>query len=83
MPHFTVLHAVCRKFHAISGLYNITKVQPQPSGESSKVKVKVRINNNGLFNVQSATMVEKLEDKQNEQEPESMETENNGKEGVS
>ncbi|XP_045204095.2 heat shock 70 kDa protein 4-like [Mercenaria mercenaria] len=56
------------------GVYKITKVQPQADGESSKVKVKVRINNNGLFNVQSASMVEKVEVKENEQEPESMET---------
>lgn len=63
------------------GVYNVTKVQPQTNGESSKVKVKVRINNNGLFTVQSASMIEKLDDKQNEQEQESMESENNTKEG--
>jgi hypothetical protein len=39
------------------------------------VKVKVRVNNNGLFTVQSASMYEKLEGKENEQESESMETE--------
>ena len=39
---------------------------PQASGESSKVKVKVRVNINGIFNVSSASMVEKLE---NTEEP--------------
>ena len=35
------------------------KVAPQASGESSKVKVKVRVNIHGIFNVASASMVEK------------------------
>ena len=39
------------------------------------MKVKVRVNNHGIFNVQSASMVEKLDDKTEEQGPESMETE--------
>ncbi|WAQ98137.1 HSP97-like protein [Mya arenaria] len=56
------------------GKFNITNVQPQANGDSSKVKVKVRINNNGMFTVQSASMVEKIEETQEEQGPESMET---------
>lgn len=62
------------------GSFSITNVQPQANGESSKVKVKVRVNNHGIFNVQSASMVEKLDDKSEEQGPESMETE--GKENA-
>lgn len=57
------------------GSFTINNVQPQANGESSKVKVKVRVNNHGIFNVQSASMVEKLDDKTEEQGPESMETE--------
>ena len=38
------------------------------------MKVKVRINNHGLFTVQSASMVEKVETAEEEQGPESMET---------
>lgn len=58
------------------GVYNITKVQAQSNGESSKVKVKVRIDSHGIFTVRSASMIEKLEEKAGDQEPESMETEN-------
>ena len=38
------------------------------------MKVKVRVNNHGIFNIQSASMVEKLDNKGEEQGPESMET---------
>lgn len=58
------------------GVFKISKVQPQPNGESSKVKVKVRVNNHGIFTVQSANMIEKLEDGNTDQEPESMDTDN-------
>lgn len=34
---------------------------PGATGESSKVKVKVRVNIHGMFNVSSATMIEKTE----------------------
>ena len=34
---------------------------PGSTGESSKVKVKVRVNIHGMFNVSSATMIEKME----------------------
>ena len=57
-----------------SGAFTINNVQPQANGESSKVKVKVRVNNHGVFNIQSASMVEKLTEKAEEQGPESMET---------
>ena len=43
------------------GSFKIFNIQPQMNGESSKVKVKVRINNHGIFNVTSASMVEKLD----------------------
>ncbi|KAH3839734.1 heat shock 70 kDa protein 4-like [Dreissena polymorpha] len=58
------------------GLFKITKVQPSASGESPKVKVKVRVNNHGMFTVQSASMVEKVEETKTteEQGPETMET---------
>lgn len=35
-------------------------VQPQATGDNSKVKVKVRVNIHGVFLVSSASMVEKL-----------------------
>ena len=57
---------------SFTGSFQISNVQPQANGESSKVKVKVRVNNHGIFNVQSASMVEKLDNKGDE--PESMET---------
>lgn len=39
----------------------MNNVAPQANGDSSKVKVKVRVNINGLFNVSSATITEKVE----------------------
>ncbi len=48
---------------------------PQANGESSKVKVKVRVNIHGVFNVSSASMVEKKQD-EGQQEEEPMEVEN-------
>ena len=72
-------------YNVFPGAYTITNVQPQANGESSKVKVKVRVNNHGIFNIQSASMVEKLENKADEQGPESMETdakENSGNENA-
>ena len=51
--HFSLLTA---------GQFKIHNVIPQAAtGEASKVKVKVRINLNGIFNVSSATMYEKLD----------------------
>ena len=46
---------------AIIGSFKVDKVVPQASGESSKVKVKVRVNIHGIFNVSTASMLEKLE----------------------
>ncbi|KAM6970101.1 heat shock 70 kDa protein 4a [Aplochiton taeniatus] len=40
------------------GQFNIQKVFPQASGESSKVKVKVRVNVHGVFSVSGASLVE-------------------------
>ncbi|XP_051536541.1 heat shock 70 kDa protein 4-like isoform X2 [Myxocyprinus asiaticus] len=54
------------------GQFNIQKVVPQPSGESSKVKVKVRVNVHGVFSVSSASLVEVLKSAEGE---EPMETE--------
>ncbi|XP_051534270.1 heat shock 70 kDa protein 4-like [Myxocyprinus asiaticus] len=59
------------------GQFNIQKVVPQPSGESSKVKVKVRVNVHGVFSVSSASLVEVLKSAEGE---EPMETETSGKE---
>lgn len=58
-----------------TGRFTITKVEPQASGESSKVKVKVKINKNGILSVPSASMIEKVESATEEQGPQSMETE--------
>ena len=46
---------------------------PQANGESSKVKVKVRVNIHGMFNVSSASMVEKQEAVEEEPKEEPME----------
>lgn len=43
-----------------TGRFVVNGVQPQASGENSKVKVKVRVNIHGVFNVSSASMVEKI-----------------------
>ncbi|XP_063233931.1 heat shock 70 kDa protein 4 [Bacillus rossius redtenbacheri] len=43
------------------GQYTIKDVKPAADGESQKVKVKVRLNNNGIFTVSSASLVEKRE----------------------
>ncbi|XP_051955603.1 heat shock 70 kDa protein 4-like [Xyrauchen texanus] len=59
------------------GQFNIQKVVPQPSGESSKVKVKVRVNVHGVFSVSSASLVEVLKSAEGE---EPMETETPTKE---
>lgn len=78
-----LFYLVLLYFYVLTGVYTITNVQPQADGQSSKVKVKVRVNNNGMFTVQSASMIEKIE-KPNDQEPESMETDsNNDKNGES
>lgn len=44
-----------------TGQFTVNGVQPQPSGEASKVKVKVRVNLHGVFGIHSAHMIEKLE----------------------
>ena len=56
-----------------AGSFTINKVVPQPNGESSKVKVKVRVNIHGMFNVSSASMVEKQEAAEEETKEEPME----------
>ncbi|XP_077080913.1 heat shock 70 kDa protein 4a isoform X2 [Siphateles boraxobius] len=55
------------------GQFNIQKVVPQSSGESSKVKVKVRVNVHGVFSVSSASLVEVLKTAEGE-EPMEMDT---------
>ncbi|XP_043077133.1 heat shock 70 kDa protein 4a [Puntigrus tetrazona] len=59
------------------GQFNIQKVVPQLSGESSKVKVKVRVNVHGVFSVSSASLVEVVKSAEGE---EPMETETPSKE---
>ncbi|KAL3880270.1 hypothetical protein ACJMK2_032519 [Sinanodonta woodiana] len=56
------------------GTFKIKNITPQANGESSKVKVKVRVNNHGIFTVQSASMLEKQEEKE-----EAMETDQSNK----
>lgn len=43
------------------GIFDISEVKPTPEGGNQKIKVKVRINPNGVFNVSSACMLEKVE----------------------
>uniref|UniRef100_A0A8C1RYW5 Heat shock 70 kDa protein 4-like n=1 Tax=Cyprinus carpio TaxID=7962 RepID=A0A8C1RYW5_CYPCA len=59
------------------GQFNILKVVPQPSGESSKVKVKVRVNVHGVFSVSGASLVEVVKSAEGE---EPMETDTPAKE---
>uniref|UniRef100_A0A8C2G3Z5 Heat shock protein 4a n=1 Tax=Cyprinus carpio TaxID=7962 RepID=A0A8C2G3Z5_CYPCA len=49
------------------GQFNILKVVPQPSGESSKVKVKVRVNVHGVFSVSGASLVEVVKSAEGEE----------------
>ncbi|ROJ62465.1 Heat shock 70 kDa protein 4 [Anabarilius grahami] len=55
------------------GQFNVQKVVPQPSGESSKLKVKVRVNVHGVFSVSSASLVEVVKTAEGE-EPMEMDT---------
>ncbi|KAM4620989.1 heat shock 70 kDa protein 4a isoform 1-T1 [Polymixia lowei] len=59
------------------GQFLIRNVNPQASGESSKVKVKVRVNVHGVFSVSSASLVEVIKSAEGE---EPMETDQAGKE---
>merc|ERR1712038_410991 len=43
------------------GAFEIGEVRPMPDGANQKIKVKVRMNLNGVFTVNSATMTEKQE----------------------
>merc|ERR1719312_750326 len=43
------------------GVFEILEVRPNAEGGSQKVKVKVRVNPNGVFNVSSASLIEKQE----------------------
>lgn len=57
------------------GYWRVNDVKPTATGDSQEVKIKVRINNNGLVLISSATMVDKkdLNDAENsnhEQQPE-------------
>ena len=60
MIHDFVLLRVNFICFAFTGRFVVNGVQPQASGENSKVKVKVRVNIHGIFNISSASMVEKL-----------------------
>lgn len=53
---------------------------PQPNGESSKVKVKVRMTSNGIFAIINASMYEKLDGMEEEEDnKESMDVDEDGK----
>jgi len=43
------------------GVFEILEVRPNAEGGNQKVKVKVRVNPNGVFNVSSASLIEKQE----------------------
>ena len=51
----------------ISGTFFVKNVVPQANGESSKVKIKIRINSHGIFEVKSASLVEKLDNEEEKQ----------------
>ncbi|GFN85022.1 heat shock protein 105 kda, partial [Plakobranchus ocellatus] len=63
------------------GAFKINNVIPQPTGDSTKVKVKVRINSHGCFNILSASMYEKIEgaNEEEEENKESMEVDEDSK----
>ena len=52
------------------GVFIIQNVKPNSEGESSKVRVKVRVNLNGIFTIDSASLVEKRESTKEEKEEE-------------
>merc|ERR1711860_337353 len=52
------------------GTFHVNKVTPTPEGESSKVKVKVKINTHGIFDISQASLVEKVETKDEPMEEE-------------
>lgn len=61
------------------GEFTVDKVYEQQDGNSSKVKVKVRVNIHGIFNVSSASLVEKVEKEVEEQKEEKKTQENTDK----
>ncbi|XP_041359091.1 heat shock 70 kDa protein 4-like isoform X2 [Gigantopelta aegis] len=64
------------------GTFFVKNVVPQANGESSKVKIKIRINSHGIFEVKSASLVEKLENEEEKQnETETMDTDEGKKNG--
>ncbi|GCB70434.1 heat shock 70 kDa protein 4L [Scyliorhinus torazame] len=56
------------------GRFTIQNVTPQNDGESSKVKVKVRVNIHGIFNVSTASLIEKQRPEVGQAEDVPMET---------
>ena len=55
------------------GTFSIKNVTPTPENDLAKIKIKLRMNIHGIFNVSSASMVEKIAEVP-EPESESMET---------
>ena len=57
------------------GTFSIKNVTPTPENDLAKIKIKLRMNIHGIFNVSSASMVEKIaEVPEPEPESETMET---------
>ena len=61
--HLQAIMSEVQEAKSTAGQFTITKVQPQ-----AKVKVKVRVNNQGISTVQSASMIEKLDGKADDAE---------------
>ncbi|ELT92200.1 hypothetical protein CAPTEDRAFT_221226 [Capitella teleta] len=48
------------------GSFLIDKIAPSATGDSSKIKVKVRVNIHGIFTISNASLVEKIENEEEE-----------------
>lgn len=51
------------------GSFKVTNVEKPPNESSARVKVKVRVNHNGIFTVNSATLSETIEQEEQETKP--------------
>lgn len=59
-------------FSLFAGQFVVQNISPSKDGEKAKVKVKVRVNTHGIFSVSTASVVEKMEvDEVDEQASES------------
>lgn len=61
MTIYASKHHVNLYFLFQTGRWAVKDVKPNANGESQEIKIKVRINNNGVVLISSATMVDKKE----------------------